>query len=197
MAEIILRTPPLQGELININIFPKGNIDDIRHPKGILEELTAEYNLEKPVFQLENVVGPSHNRRYDIKCTVKDLKHGNTFSAIAKNELRIKLAEHTVARKLLKLLEKTYYFSEENENTNTTSLTYIMCQENPNTLKIKLYKWGNCCEKCYMRGHTKDNCFGKLRNKRLFSNKQPSVNNDEFWNISVPLNLKQLSITNN
>lgn len=112
MAELVLRTLPLQGEEIKTNIFLKGNIIEISHPKGILEELIAEYDLEKPKYFIENVKGPPDSRRYDVKCTVKDLANGNIFVAIGKGERKIKDAEHVAARKLLKMIDKTYYFSE-------------------------------------------------------------------------------------
>lgn len=48
MVQSIIFTPPIQGELVNSSIFPNGNNEIMKYPKGILEELTAEYNLEKP-----------------------------------------------------------------------------------------------------------------------------------------------------
>lgn len=184
MAEMVLKTPPLQGELIAITIFPKGNIDQLEFPKGILEEFTAEYNLTKPLYSVESVSGPPNNRRYDIKCIVKDLIHDNIFVTRSRNERKIKDGEHDTARQILKLLNETYYFSEQERESNEKALTFVMSKEEPTILKIKLFKWTNCCEFCFLRGHTKFQCTGPIRNKKLLpKNEKNTINNDEFWEI--------------
>ena len=36
---------------------------------------------------------------------------------------------------------------------------------------IKLYKWEQCCEYCYLRGHKVENCSRKIkRNKNFIEN---------------------------
>lgn len=193
MAEMVLTSPPLQGELILIDIFPKGNIDEIEFPKGILEELASEYNLNKPKYSIKHVTGPPNNRRYDVECVVTDLINNNVFTASTRNMRKIKDGEHTTARKILKLLNRTYYFSEEEKEPNSKGKTYVMCQEDTSILKIKLFKWTNCCELCYQRGHVKTQCNGPFRNKKLFPNSHTKlINNDEFWEIpGKPITLKQ------
>lgn len=183
MAEMILKTPPINGELINVNIFPKGNIEAIEFPKGILEEFTAEYDLSKPNYSVESVSGPPNNRRYDIKCTVRDINNDNTFVTRSRNERRIKDGEHTTARQILKLLDQTYYFCELEKEPHQKGLTYVMTTENPTILKLKLYKWTNCCEFCFLRGHTKTQCLRPIRNKRLLQKINKNEKDDEFWNI--------------
>ncbi|XP_051155709.1 uncharacterized protein LOC127290372 [Leptopilina boulardi] len=183
MTQLVLQTPPIQGEVIEENKFPKGNISRIEFPKKELEEIAIEYDFTKPTYVIEKVTGPPNCRRYTVKCTLKDLNNGNTFVTLAENERKIRDAKHTAAYKILKQLDDTYYFCEE-ESSSLNVKTYVMCLEQPTILKLKLYKWTKSCESCYERGHIKSNCNRPIRNKRLIPKTGTETeNSDEFLEI--------------
>lgn len=188
MTESFLFTAPLQGELIGAFIFPKGDISSIAYPKGILEELTAEYNLNKPIYIIEPGTGPSYKKPWQVRCTVTDSKNNNTFIVLGDGCCKVRDSEHSAARKILEHLNKIYYFSEEEKPKMITNSTYVMSRQEPTIIKLKLYKWENCCELCYSRGHLKEQCHGVIRNKRFLNNTQkPDENNydeiDDFWEL--------------
>ncbi|XP_051168364.1 uncharacterized protein LOC127286104 [Leptopilina boulardi] len=193
MLETILFTPPLQGEIIESFKFPKGDIAEINYPKGILEEITAEYNIDKPNYSVIIQTGLKFNKLWQVKCTVTDTKHGNVFTAISDEIITIRESEHCAALKILKELNRVYYFSEEEKQKNIKGRVHVMAINEPNKIKLKMFKWESCCEYCYKRGHTKNNCHGILRNKKIqkqeekeIKDSEESIDSDEFWNLPGP-----------
>ena len=51
-------------------IYPKGYVENLRHPKGALEELLAGYGFTKPSYILVNSEGPAHNKNFYVTCTL-------------------------------------------------------------------------------------------------------------------------------
>ncbi|XP_043474358.1 uncharacterized protein LOC122506310 [Leptopilina heterotoma] len=190
MSESIIFTPPIQGELVRNYVFPKGNIDNINYPKGILEELTAEYNLDKPTYTVDRTTGPELGRLWRVKCIVTDNKNSNAFIATGDSCRTIRESEHSAAKIILKELDKTYYFSEEEKPRSLKHKIHVMTHEEPSLIKLKLYKWENCCEYCYKRGHTKDHCYSVIRNKKILNKQNPfndkDNDSDDFWDIPGP-----------
>lgn len=181
MTESVISSPALEGELVENDNFPKGNIDTLDYPKGILEELTIEYDLTKPYYNVDKFWGPTHNRYWQVKCTVEDKRHNNKITMIGKEMRRIRDAEHSAAKAVLKTLDSIYYFSEQETAEKAHRIIYSMSQQNPKKMKVKLFKWTNSCEFCYARGHLKEECYGVLRNKNF---KKPSNDNiDDFWDL--------------
>ena len=73
-----------------------------------------------------------------------------------------------------------YFISEERNICNRTHESYVTCVDNPATSLIKLYKWENCCEYCYLRGHTIAACKKQVkRNKRLLDKQE--ITEEDFW----------------
>ena len=180
MADSVILTKLPKGQIHATAIKPKGEVENLKFAKGPLEELSAEYDFSKPNFTLYRTEGPSHQRIFFVKCVVEDTKRGNLFIAISKGEPRIRLAEHSAARKILKQLEKVYFFSEETNVNKEFEETYVIFLDNESKLLIKLYKWENCCEYFYLRGHTMNECNKRIkRNKRL--NEQKNIAEEEFW----------------
>lgn len=190
MSESIIFTPSIQGELTRNYIFPKGNIDEINYPKGILEELTAEYNMDKPVYIIDKTSGPDFGGLWQVKCTVTDRKNNNLFVATGNSCRTIRESEHTAAKIILKEMNETYYFSEEEKPHSLKRKIYVMSQEEPSLIKLKLYKWENCCEYCYKRGHTKEHCYSVIRNRKILRKQNPfhdkDDDSDEFWELPGP-----------
>ena len=139
MADSIILTKLLKGQIHATNIKPKGIVDNLKFAKGPLEELSAEYDFSKPNFSLYRTEGPSHKRIFFVKCVVKDTKRGNLFITISEGGARIRLAEHSAARKILKELEKVYFFSEEANINKELEETYVICLDNESEILIKLY----------------------------------------------------------
>ena len=46
---------------------------------------------------------------------------------------------------------------------------------------IKLYKWEQCCERCYLRGHNVENCSRKIKPNKNFKENY-TVTEEDFWN---------------
>ena len=81
---------------------------------------------------------------------------------------------------MLTTLEKLYFFSEEKNTCDNMDEQYVICLDNPAISLIKLYKWENCCEYCYLRGHTMATCRKQIkRNKRLRDNLEAAE--EDFW----------------
>ena len=87
---------------------------------------------------------------------MEDEKRGNKFSTLSNEENIIRSAEHEAGKEMLAILEKIYYFNEEKNICNSTDESYVICLENPVYSLIKLYKWENCCDYCYLRDHECD-----------------------------------------
>ena len=169
----VITTLPPKGEIYPITLQPKGEIEKLQFAKGQLEELTAEYNFTKPQYTLEETTEAYNKKKFFIRCLVEDQKRGNKFSTLSNVENRIRSAEQEAAKKMLATLRNIYYFSEEKNVNNMTDESYVICLDNPATSLIKLYKWGNCCEYCYLRGHTMATCRKQIkRNKRLLDDQE-------------------------
>ena len=88
--------------------------------------------------------------------------------------------EHEATKKMLAILKKMYYFSEEKNICNSRDESYVICLDNPAISLIKLYKWDNCCEYCYLRGHTMATCKKQIkRNKRLLNDQETTK--EDYW----------------
>lgn len=184
MSQSILFTPSLREEAVSSHVFPNGDYRQIHYPKGILEELTAEYNLDKPTYKVEPRAGPSFQKLCRTKCTVNDSHNVNTFLGMGDGARTIREGEHSTATGVLKEFTKTYYFSEKERPKESREQIYVMAKDDPEVLKLKLYKWANCGEYCYFRGHVKEGCRGINRNKQL--SRSNSESSDEFWNLPGP-----------
>lgn len=139
--------------------FPKGKIRTLKYAKSSLEELTAEYDLSKPIYSLHYTIGLEHDKTFYVKCVVKDYNQNNYFQEIGDGEKRLKDAEHSAARKILESLNRVYYFSEQKKKNSEKTFIISLPLENPIRPKLKLYKWTNCCEYCFQRGHTYLFCY--------------------------------------
>ena len=80
---------------------------------------------------------------------IKDIFYG-------KNQL--KYAEYESSKKILKIIEQNYYFSEERKEEKEVEDTYVMYKNNESRMLVKLYKWEQCCEYCYLQRYTLENC---------------------------------------
>ena len=73
-----------------------------------------------------------------------------------------------------------YCFSKEKNVCNSTDESYVICLEYPAISLIKLYKWENCCEYCYLQGHKMATCRKQIkRNKRLLDDQETTE--EDFW----------------
>ena len=88
-------------------------LEKLQFAKGQLEELTAEYNFTKPQYTLEETTEAYNKNNFFIRCVVENQKRENKFSTLSNGENRIRSAEHEAAKKMLAILKKMYYFSEE------------------------------------------------------------------------------------
>ena len=181
MAYSIISTRPPKGQVYPTTNFPKGEVEGLKFPKGPLEELTAEYNLSKPYYKLYETQGPPSDRIFYVKCVVEDNKRGNTFCHISEGERRIRFAEHSAARKVLRELQEVYYFSEEKNVENESEEIYVKCLDNESKLLIKLFKWENCCEFCYVRGHTMSQCSKQIKRNKNLENVEQMPCEEDFW----------------
>ena len=159
----IINTQPPKGKIYPATLHPQGEINNLRFAKGQLEELAAEYSFTKPKYTLEETAGTDNAKIFVIRCEVEDRRRKNKFSTVSNEEGKIRSAEHEAARKMLTALEKLYFFSEEKNDYNIGDEQYVICMDNPATLLIKLYKWETCCEYCYLRGHTMENCKKQIK----------------------------------
>ena len=148
-----LDSPSPRRQIYPHYIYPEGDLENLKNPKGVLAELSAEYGFNKPSYILVNLEGPAHNRTFYVTCTVNDCKHNKTFTEISNGKNKLKNAKYEAARKILKTLEYSYYFSEEQIIDNKIEDIYFLCQDKKSRMFIKLYKWEQCCEYCYLRGH--------------------------------------------
>ena len=154
----VINTRPPKGEIYPTTLHPKGEIEKLRFAKGQLEELTAEYNFTKPKYTLEETAESNNIKKFFVRCEIEDRRRENKFSTVSNGEGRIRSAEHEAAKEMLMILEKLYFFSEEKNTCNSIDECYVICLDNPAISLIKLYKWENCCEYYYLRGHTMANC---------------------------------------
>ena len=46
---------------------------------------------------------------------------------------------------------------------------------------IKLYKWEQCCEYCYLQGHKVESCSRKIKRNKNFK-EHYTVTQEDFWN---------------
>ena len=176
----IINTQPPKGKIYPATLHPKGEIKNLRFAKGQLEELAGEYSFSKPKYTLEETAGADNAKKFVVRCEVEDRRRENKFSAVSNGEGRIRSAEHEAARKMLTTLEKLYFFSEEKNTCNSIDEQYVICLDNPAMTLIKLYKWETCCEYCYLRGHTMENCKKQIkRNKRLLDEQETTE--EDFW----------------
>lgn len=83
-----------------------------------------------------------------------DIYRGNLFIKINDRKKRVRLAEHSAPRKIVKELEEVYYSSEENNIEKEREDAYVICQHTETKMLVKLYKWQNACEYFYSRGYT-------------------------------------------
>ena len=59
-----------------------------------------------------------------------------------------------------------YFFSEENYLNGETEIEHALCLDDQTKLRVKIYKWENCGEYCYMRGHTTLECNKKVKRNK-------------------------------
>ena len=97
------------------------------------------------------------------------------------NENKLKNSEHEAARKILKTLEYNYNFGEERNINNEIEDVYVLCQDKESRMLIKLYKWEQCCEYCYLRGHKVESCSRKIMHNKNFKENY-TVTEENFWN---------------
>ena len=176
-----LDSPLPRGQIYPKYIHPKGDVEHLKNPKGELEELSAEYGVTKPSHILIKSEGPAHDRTFYASCTVKNCKRNKIFSESSNDENKLKNAEHGAARKILKNLEDNYYFSEERNVNNEVKDIFVLCQDKECRMLIKLYKWEQCCEYCYLRGHKVENCSRKIKRNKNFKHNY-TVTEEDFWN---------------
>ena len=127
-------------------------MEDLKNPKEALEDLSAEYGFTQPSYILVKSEGRAHNMTFYVSCTVKDCTDNEIFSESSNGENKLKNAEHEAAGKILKTLRDNYYFSEERNVDKEVEDIYVLCQGKESRMLIKLYKWEQCCEYCYLRG---------------------------------------------
>ena len=175
-----LDSPLPRGQIYPTYIHPKGDVEHLKNPKGALEELSAEYGFTKPSYILIKSEGPAHNRTFYASCTIKDCKRNKIFSESSNGENKLKNAEHEAARKILKKLEDNYYFSEERNINNEVEDIFVSCQDKESRMLIKLYKWEQCCEYCYLRGHKVENCSRIIKRNKNFKENY-TVTEEDFW----------------
>ena len=114
-------------------------MENLKNPKGALEELSAEYGFTKHSYILVNSKVPAHNRTFNVSCTVEDCKRNKIFSESSNGEKNLKNAEHEAARKILKTPGDNYYFSAEGNVNNEIEDIYVLCQGKESRMLIKLY----------------------------------------------------------
>ena len=178
MAHSIISTQPPKGQVYPTTNFSKGEVEGLKFSKG---PLAAEYGLEKPNYSLHETRGPPHDRKFFVKCRVEDVNNGNLFIQISNGEKTIKAAEHEAARKILHEMKEVYYFSEEHNLDNQSNETYVICLDNPSKILLKLYKWENCCEYCYIRGHTMSQCNKRVKRNKHLKEVDQMPQEEDFW----------------
>ena len=98
-----------------------------------MEELVAEYGFTKLSYILANA-----NKTFYVTCTSIDHKRNKTFIEHSNGEHRIKNAEHKAARKIFKILENSYHFSEERNVENEIEYTYASGRDRQSRMLVKL-----------------------------------------------------------
>ena len=99
-------------------IYPKGDMEYLKNPNGALEELATEYGFTNPSYTSVNTKVPAHTRTFWKTCILIDCEHNKTFIEISNGENRLKNAEHETPKKILEILEYSYYFSGERNIEN-------------------------------------------------------------------------------
>ena len=122
----------------------------------------------------------AHSRIFYVSYTVKDCKHNKTFTEISNGENKLENSEHEAGRKILKTLEYSYYFSEERNINNEIEDVNVICQDKESRMLIKLYKWEQCCEYCYLRGRKVENFSSKIKRNKNFKENY-NVTEEDFW----------------
>ena len=113
-------------------------MENHKNPEGALEELAAEYGFTKLSYTLVNTEESVHNRTFYVTYTLTDCKHNKTFAEISKGENSLKNAEHETARKILKILEHNYYFTEERNIENEIKDISVLYKDKERRMLILL-----------------------------------------------------------
>ena len=128
----IINLPP-KGEIYPTTSQPKGDVQKLRFAKGQLEESTAEYDVTKPKYTLEENTESHVRKKFFVRCEVEDKKRGNKYSTSSEGESRIRSAKHEAAKKILSIRGKIYFFNEEKNTCNKTDKGCVICLDNPTT----------------------------------------------------------------
>ena len=176
-----LDSPSPRGQIHLNYMYPKEDVENLKNPKGALEELSAEYGFTKPSYILVKSEGLAHNSTFYVTRTLIDCKHNKTFTEISNGENKLKNAEHEAERKIRKILKYSFYFSEERNIDNKIEDIYVLCQDKESRMLIKLYKSEQCCEYCYLREHRVENCSRKIKRNKNFKENY-TIKEEEFWN---------------
>ena len=79
-------------------------MENLKNPKGTLEELAAEYGFTKPSYILANANELAQNKTFYEKCVLIDHKHNKTFIEHINEVNRLENSEDEATRKILKIL---------------------------------------------------------------------------------------------